>query len=67
MKPDLYICHTPYQVLVTLCRAFDSPCPPQLILSTTIPTPILWLHASAPPALWGRCAFLTKMPVDPPC
>lgn len=37
MKPDLYICHTPYQVLVTLCRAFDSPCPPQLILSTTIP------------------------------
>lgn len=37
MKPDLYICHTPYQVLVTLCRAFDAPCPPQVILSATIP------------------------------
>lgn len=37
MKPDLYICHTPYQVLVTLCRALHASCPPEMILSTVIP------------------------------
>lgn len=37
MKPDLYICHTPYQVLADLCRAMQAPCPPEIILSTAIP------------------------------
>lgn len=37
MKPDLYICHTPYQVLVECCRAFDAPCPPELVLSAALP------------------------------
>lgn len=36
-KRDLYICHTPYQVLVELCRAMDAATPPDLILSTAVP------------------------------
>ena len=45
MRPDVCICHTPYQVLVELCRAFHSPCPPHLILSSVVPDA---------PALAGR-------------
>lgn len=37
MKPDLYICHTAYQVLVEACRAFEAPCPPALVLSAALP------------------------------
>ena len=37
MKPDLYICHTPYQVMVEVCRAFEAPCPPHLLLSAALP------------------------------
>ena len=37
MKPDLYICHTAYQVLVETCRAFEAPCPPALVLSAVLP------------------------------
>ena len=37
MKPDLYICHTPYQVLVEVCRAFGAPCPPEMLLSASVP------------------------------
>ena len=37
MKPDLYICHTAYQVLVDCCRAMEAPCPPDLVLSAALP------------------------------
>lgn len=37
MKPDLYICHTPYQVLAEVCRAFRAPCPPAMLLSASVP------------------------------
>lgn len=37
MKRDLYICHTPYQVLVEMCRAFGAPCPPEMLLSASVP------------------------------
>lgn len=37
MKPDLYICHTPYQVLVEICRAFSASAKPEILLSHTIP------------------------------
>ena len=37
MKPDLYICHTAYQVLVECCRAMEAPCPPDLVLSAALP------------------------------
>lgn len=37
MKPDLYICHTAYQVMVEVCRAFEAPRPPHMLLSTSLP------------------------------
>ena len=36
MKPDLYICHTAYQVLVEACRAFEASCPPAVLLSAAL-------------------------------
>lgn len=35
-KPDLFICHTAYQVLVDLCRAMNAPQKPDLILSSAV-------------------------------
>lgn len=37
MKRELYICHTPYQVLVELCRAMSAAQKPDIILSCTVP------------------------------
>lgn len=37
MKPDLFICHTAYQVMVEVCRAFEAPCPPRMLLSAALP------------------------------
>lgn len=37
MKPDLYICHTAYQVLVEMVRAMEDTVAPDLILSSVIP------------------------------
>lgn len=36
-RPNLYICHTPYQVLVELVRAMNDTVAPELILSSVIP------------------------------
>ena len=35
--PNLYICHTAYQVLVDMVRAMEDAVPPELILSSVIP------------------------------
>ena len=35
--PNLYICHTAYQVLVELVRAMEDTVAPELILSSVIP------------------------------
>lgn len=45
MGRELYICHTPYQVLVELCRAMQAAQKPDLILSCSVPDA---------PALAGR-------------
>lgn len=37
MKRELYICHTPYQVLVELCRAMGAAEKPEMILSCSVP------------------------------
>lgn len=37
MKPYLAVCHTPYQVLVEVCRAFGADPKPDLILSCSVP------------------------------
>lgn len=37
MKPDLFICYTAYQVMVEVCRAFEAPCPPHMLLSASLP------------------------------
>lgn len=37
MKRELYICHTPYQVLVEVCRAMHAAQKPDLILSCSVP------------------------------
>ena len=36
-RPNLYICHTAYQVLVDMVRAMEDAVPPELILSSVIP------------------------------
>lgn len=38
VRPNLYICHTAYQVLVEMVRAMHQPTPPDLILSCAIPS-----------------------------
>lgn len=37
MSPTLFICHTAYHVMISVCRAFGQSPAPDIILSTTIP------------------------------
>ena len=54
MKPNLYICHTAYQVLVDLLRAGRCACengPHTMVLSASVPdtaAPVSYTHLTLP-------------------
>lgn len=65
-RPNLYICHTAYQVLVDMVRAMEDAVPPELILSSVIPNTEELAGGFPPPACSAVYGFLTNLPAAMP-